>query len=84
MLAHGAFEGLVVLGEGAVLAARAVVSLPGSNVEEFEALCAERGVAVSRLGEVTGEPELEFVGQFTVGLGEAESGWKAPIPAAMA
>ena len=65
-------------------AARAVVSLPGSNVEEFEALCAERGVAVSRLGEVTGEPELEFVGQFTVGLGEAESVWKAPIPAAMA
>ena len=65
-------------------AARAVVSLPGSNVEEFEALCAERGVAVSRLGEVTGEPELEFVGQFTVGLGEAESVWMAPIPAAMA
>ena len=65
-------------------AARAVVSLPGSTVEEFEALCAERGVPTTRLGEVTGEPEMEFVGQFSVGLGEAESVWMAPIPAAMA
>ncbi|HSO70074.1 MAG TPA: phosphoribosylformylglycinamidine synthase subunit PurL [Arachnia sp.] len=65
-------------------AARAVVSLPGSSVAEFEALCAERGVVVSRLGEVTGEPEMEFVGEFTVDLGEAESVWMAPIPAAMA
>ncbi|MHA6512566.1 phosphoribosylformylglycinamidine synthase subunit PurL [Tessaracoccus sp. Z1128] len=64
--------------------ARAVVSLPGSSVAEFEALCAERGVPSSRLGEVTGEPELEFVDQFTVGLAEAESVWTAPIPAAMA
>ncbi|MHA6525794.1 phosphoribosylformylglycinamidine synthase subunit PurL [Tessaracoccus sp. G1721] len=65
-------------------AARAVVSLPGSSVEEFEALCAERGVPTTRLGEVTGEPEMEFVGQFSVDLGEAESVWTAPIPAAMA
>jgi len=65
-------------------AARAVVSLSGADVEAFEALCAEKGVPVTRLGEVTGEPELEFVGLLTLGLEEALSAWKAPIPAAMA
>ncbi|CAL8977211.1 Phosphoribosylformylglycinamidine synthase subunit PurL [Tessaracoccus sp. O5.2] len=64
--------------------ARAVVSLSGADVEAFEALCAEKGVPVTRLGEVTGEPELEFVGLLTLGLEEALSAWKAPIPAAMA
>ena len=65
-------------------AARAVVSLSGAGVEAFEALCAEKGVPVTRLGGVTGEPELEFVGLLTLGLEEALSAWKAPIPAAMA
>lgn len=64
--------------------ARAVVSLSGADVEAFEALCADKGVPVTRLGEVTGEPELEFVGLLTLGLEEALSAWKAPIPAAMA
>ncbi|AQX16443.1 MULTISPECIES: phosphoribosylformylglycinamidine synthase subunit PurL [Tessaracoccus] len=64
--------------------ARAVVSLSGADVEAFEALCAEKGVPVTRLGEVTGEPELEFVGLLTLGLEDALSAWKAPIPAAMA
>ncbi|MFD0866550.1 phosphoribosylformylglycinamidine synthase subunit PurL [Tessaracoccus lubricantis] len=65
-------------------AARAIVSLPGGALPEFEALCAEHGVPVQRLGEVTEGDELEFVGQFTVPADEAKQVWLSPIPAAMA
>ena len=63
--------------------ARAIVSLAGDQVEGFESLCAEHGVAVTRLGEVTGEAQLEFVGQFSVSLAEAKDAWLAPLPAAL-
>ncbi|SHJ33919.1 phosphoribosylformylglycinamidine synthase [Tessaracoccus bendigoensis DSM 12906] len=64
-------------------AARALVSLPGSAVAQFEALCADRGVPAARIGEVTGEPELEFVGLLTISLEDARSTWLAPLPAAL-
>lgn len=63
--------------------ARAVVSLPGDSVAEFEALCAEHGVPVARIGEVTEGPELEFVGLFSVSLDELKAAWLAPIPGAL-
>lgn len=64
-------------------AARALVSLAGSEVTRFEQLCAEHGVPTTRLGEVTGIDELEFVGQFTLPLSEAKRLWQAPLPAAL-
>ena len=63
-------------------AARAVVSLPEASVDEFLALCAKRGVPVTRLGEVTAEPVLDF-GVLSLGLDEARDAWLAPIPAAL-
>ncbi|MCG6567362.1 phosphoribosylformylglycinamidine synthase subunit PurL [Tessaracoccus sp. ZS01] len=94
-LAESAFKGgtgfAVTLPEGdptvelfAESAARAIVSLAGGAVAEFEALCAEHGVPVQRLGEVTEGDEFEFVGQFTVSAEEARNVWVSPIPAAMA
>ncbi|AQP43735.1 phosphoribosylformylglycinamidine synthase subunit PurL [Tessaracoccus flavus] len=64
-------------------AARAVVSLSGAQVGEFEALCAEHGVTSTRLGEVTGDPEMEFVGLFTVPLGDAKQAWRDTLPNAL-
>ena len=64
-------------------AARAIMSLPGAALAEFEALCAAHGVPASRIGEVTGDGELEFVGAFTVGLDEARDAWQAALPAAL-
>lgn len=64
-------------------AARAIVSLPGSAVAEFEALCAEHSVPAVRIGEVTGEQELEFVDLLAVSLEEARSEWLAPLPTAL-
>ena len=63
--------------------ARAVVSLSGAHVAEFEALCAEHGLASTRLGEVTGEQEFEFVGQFTLAADEAKRAWLSPLPSAL-
>ena len=63
-------------------AARAVVSLPEASVDEFLALCAKRGVPVTRLGEVTAEPVLDF-GVLSLSLDEARDAWLAPIPAAL-
>ncbi|MBB1483914.1 phosphoribosylformylglycinamidine synthase subunit PurL [Tessaracoccus sp. MC1865] len=94
-LAESAFKGgtgfAVTLPEGdptvelfAESAARVIVSLAGGDVADFEALCAEHGVPVQRLGEVTEGDEFEFVGQFTVSAEEARSVWLSPIPAAMA
>ncbi|HJE51654.1 MAG TPA: phosphoribosylformylglycinamidine synthase subunit PurL [Tessaracoccus flavescens] len=64
-------------------AARAVVTLSGDKVAEFEALCADAGVPVSRIGEVTGDPELEFVGLLTLPLAEAKAAWSSPLPSAL-
>ena len=64
-------------------AARAVVSLPGDTVADFEALCAEHGVPTRRLGEVTGDDELEFVGLVTTPLAEARDAWSSTLPAAL-
>lgn len=93
-LAESAFRGgkgfAVTLPEGdptvelfAESAARAIVSLSGAEVGEFEALCAEHGVTSTRLGEVTGDPEMEFVGLFTVPLDDAEQAWRDTLPNAL-
>ncbi|NLE98814.1 MAG: phosphoribosylformylglycinamidine synthase subunit PurL [Propionibacterium sp.] len=63
--------------------ARAIVSLGGTQVARFEALCAEHSVPVTRIGEVTGGDQLEFVGRFSVGLDDARTIWQRPIPDAM-
>lgn len=65
-------------------AARAIVSLSGTDVGRFEALCAEHDVPVARIGEVTGGDDLEFVGRCSVSIDEARAAWQSPIPAAMA
>lgn len=57
--------------------ARALVSLAGPDVPAFEALCADKGVPSVRLGEVTGEGALEFVGLCSIDLQEARSAWQA-------
>ena len=65
-------------------AARAIVSLSGADLRRFEELCASHGVQVTRIGEVTGDDQLEFVGQFSICLDEARTAWEAPIPEALA
>ncbi|MDN5571317.1 MAG: phosphoribosylformylglycinamidine synthase subunit PurL [Propionibacteriaceae bacterium] len=64
--------------------ARAIVSLSGEHYAEFEALCAEHGVPLTRLGEVVDTGEIEAVGQFSVALEDVRSRWEAPIRDAMA
>ena len=64
--------------------ARAIVSLPGATYAAFQALCAERGVPLTRLGEVTHEASLEVRGQFTLDLADIRARWEAPIREAMA
>ncbi|MFT3887721.1 MAG: phosphoribosylformylglycinamidine synthase subunit PurL [Arachnia sp.] len=64
-------------------AARAVVSLPDDAVAEFEALCAEHGLPVVRVGEVVDQPVLTFEGACSLGLDEARDAWLAPLPAAL-
>ena len=65
-------------------AARAIVSLSGTDLARFEELCAQHGVPTARIGEVTGDESLEFVGQFSISIDEARAAWEAPIPAAFA
>ena len=65
-------------------AARAVVSLSGQHLKRVEALCAEHGVELSRIGEVTGDDTVEFVGSFSLPLAEIRSVWEAPLREAMA
>jgi phosphoribosylformylglycinamidine synthase len=62
---------------------RVLVSLPAATVDEFATLCAEQGLPLTRLGEVTANPELEVHGAFTLLLAEIRACWEAPIPAAM-
>lgn len=64
-------------------AARAIVSLPAGSLTRFKALCEEHGVPLTRLGEVTGNPELEVQGQFTLPLAELREAWETTIPAVM-
>ena len=49
----------------------------------FEALCAEHGVPQQRIGEVTGDSEIEVVGRFALDLDEVRRRWQAPLRAAM-
>lgn len=63
---------------------RVLVSLPAESVAEFSGLCADAGVPLIRLGEVTAAPELEVVGSFILAMSEVRSQWQAPLPAAMA
>ncbi len=64
--------------------ARAIVSLPGATYPAFQALCAEHGVPLVRLGEVTHEASFEVRDQFTLDLAEVRARWEAPIREAMA
>ncbi|MFV0407193.1 MAG: phosphoribosylformylglycinamidine synthase subunit PurL [Propioniciclava sp.] len=64
--------------------ARALVSLSGEHFGALSAVCAEHGVPLTRLGEVTGDETLEVVGRFSVALAEVRARWEAPIPGAMA
>ncbi len=64
-------------------AARAVVSLTGQHLKRFEELCAEHGVVVTRVGEVTGDADAEFVGEFTVPLAELRDAWQRTLPDAL-
>ncbi len=61
-------------------AARAVVSLPETRLEEFLSLCVRHGVPGQRIGTVTGEGRLDF-GRFSVPLDEAKTAWQSPLPA---
>lgn len=63
--------------------ARALVSLPGSKLDEFVNLCAEHNVPVARLGEVTAEPTLVVDGLFQIELAELKAAWSEPIRIAM-
>ncbi len=65
-------------------AARAVVSLSGQHLKRVEELCAEHGVELARLGEVTGDDVAEFVGLFSVEMSALRDAWERPLPEAMA
>ena len=64
--------------------ARALVTLPGASLQRFEELCAEHGVPMERIGEVTGEDKLEIQGLFTLDLPEVRKAWSATLPNALA
>ena len=64
--------------------ARALVTLPGASLKRFEELCAEHGVPMERIGEVTGEDKLEIQGLFTLDLPEVREAWSATLPNALA
>ncbi len=64
--------------------ARAVVSLAGAQYAAFEALCAEHGVPLERIGEVVDTGEIEVLGQFSLSLDDVRACWEAPIRDAMA
>ncbi|WP_342372159.1 phosphoribosylformylglycinamidine synthase subunit PurL [Propioniciclava soli] len=64
--------------------ARAVVSLAGAQYAAFEALCAEHGVPLERIGEVVDTGEIEVLDQFTLALDDVRARWEAPIREAMA
>jgi phosphoribosylformylglycinamidine synthase len=63
--------------------ARALVSLSGEQYGAFAELCAEKGVPLTRLGEVTGEGVLEVHGQFALPLTAIRERWTATIPAVL-
>jgi phosphoribosylformylglycinamidine synthase len=62
---------------------RAVVSVRGADVVQFENLCAARRVYARRLGVVTEEPALEFQGLFTLDLAELALLGERAVPAAL-
>ena len=69
--------------ESAIQASRVQFLILHYTVADFEALCAEHGVPTRRLGEVTGDDELEFVGLVTTPLAEARDAWSSTLPAAL-
>ena len=62
---------------------RILVSLPASTADDFGALCAEHGVPLTRLGDVTASGFLEFEGLFALPLAGVRDRWASPLPAAM-
>lgn len=64
--------------------ARAIVSLSADHVAAFAALCADNGVPLIRLGQVTVTPELEIRDLATLSLDMLRATWQAPIRVAMA
>lgn len=61
---------------------RVLVSLPAASLERFTALCAEHGVPLARLGEVTGD-EIEIRDVLSVPLAEIRRRWSETIPAGL-
>ena len=62
---------------------RVLVSLPGTALSAFRELCAQHGLPVTRLGEVTDTGYLEIHGRFALSLAEVRAYWESPIPTAM-
>ncbi|MGH2811221.1 MAG: phosphoribosylformylglycinamidine synthase subunit PurL [Actinomycetota bacterium] len=63
-------------------ASRYLVSLPPGRLPELEVLAEDRGVPLTRLGEVGGV-DLEFQGLFHVPMKEMEKLYEESLPAAM-
>lgn len=63
--------------------ARALVTLPGASLPRFQELCAEHGVPLDRIGEVTGEAELEIQPLFSLDLAQVRQRWSATLPAVL-
>ncbi|MBO1030792.1 phosphoribosylformylglycinamidine synthase subunit PurL [Tessaracoccus sp. SD287] len=61
-------------------AARALVTLPGGSLADFEALCAEHGVPLQRIGEVTGDDQIEIQSMFSLPLARVREVWSGVLP----
>jgi phosphoribosylformylglycinamidine synthase II len=66
---------------------RVLVSLPQASVAALRELCAEQGVPLTELGQVSAaevEAQLTVTGQFSLPLSEIRDAWQATLPAALA
>ncbi|MGD8214675.1 phosphoribosylformylglycinamidine synthase subunit PurL [Aestuariimicrobium sp. Y1814] len=64
-------------------AARALVTLPGSSLARFEELCREHGVPMDRIGEVTGDDQIEIQSLFSLPLARVREVWSGVLPAVL-
>ena len=61
-------------------AARALITLPGSSLAAFQALCQQHGVPMDRIGEVTGDDQIEIQSLFSLPLGRVRELWSGVLP----
>ncbi|MGA4508765.1 phosphoribosylformylglycinamidine synthase subunit PurL [Propionibacteriaceae bacterium G1746] len=61
-------------------AGRALVTLSGASMPRFEQLCAEHGVPMERIGEVTGEDSIEVSSLFSLPLDKVREVWSGVLP----